>query len=119
MRTIGCGRSELETFCCVIVLPPPVGKTTYSLINKTIESAAKETQITSMRNAAMKEFSLAESTENNEELGDIRHIDVSSDGTWITPGHSSLIGVATTIGCATGKILDTGTRSKQCKSCDF
>lgn len=46
----------------------------------------------------------------------VRDIDISCDGTWMTPGHSSVIGVATTIGCATGKVLDTGTRSKQCKS---
>ena len=36
----------------------------------------------------------------------------------MTRGHSSNVGVATVIGCATGKVLDTGTRSKVCKSCD-
>lgn len=35
----------------------------------------------------------------------------------MTRGHTSNIGAATVIGMATGKVLDTGTRSKVCKSC--
>ena len=37
----------------------------------------------------------------------------------MTPGLSSTAGVATTIGCVTGKVLGVGTRSKVCKSCQF
>ena len=49
----------------------------------------------------------------------LRNTDVSSDGTWMTRGHSSNVGVATSIGCVTGKVLDTGTRrSKSCEVCE-
>ena len=43
---------------------------------------------------------------------------IFSDGTWMTRGHSSNIGAVSTIGCMTGKVIDCGTRSKVCKSCD-
>ena len=41
-----------------------------------------------------------------------------SDGTWMTRGHTSNVGAASTIGLKTGKVLGVGTRSKQCKSCE-
>ncbi|KAL8615364.1 hypothetical protein ACOMHN_023083 [Nucella lapillus] len=37
----------------------------------------------------------------------------------MTRGHSSKIGVVTAIGLETGKVLDSGTKSKVCKSCDY
>ena len=114
MRAVGGDRSELATFAGIMDLPPPVQKSSYSLINKTIEKAATETQTESMQTAAHLEYSMAMPVEGSE----FRNIDVSSDGTWMTVGHSSNVGVATTIGCTTGKVLDTGTRSKVCKSCD-
>ena len=48
-----------------------------------------------------------------------RNIDVSSDGTWMTRGHSSEVGAASVIGCETGKVLGVGTRRKVCKSCQY
>lgn len=94
-------------------LPPPVQDSSYNRINKTIRKAAQEVQEQSMSKAAQLEVLMAEGDGDG-----VRDIDISCDGTWMTPGHSSVIGVATTIGCATGKVLDSGTRSKQCKSCE-
>ena len=37
----------------------------------------------------------------------------------MTRGHSSNIGVSTVIGLKTGKVMDTGARSKLCKSCEY
>ena len=37
----------------------------------------------------------------------------------MTRGHSSKVGVATTIGMTYGKVLDTQAESKVCKSCDY
>ena len=113
MRTIGCDRTDLVRFCGVMDLPPPVHKTSYDKVKKTIENAAVEVQEQSMQDADKLEYKLANRTEDTI----LRDIDVSSDGTWMTPGHSSTVGVATTIGCVTGKVLGVGTRSKVCKSC--
>ncbi|KAL8566485.1 hypothetical protein ACOMHN_012304 [Nucella lapillus] len=68
-----------------------------------------------MKAAAKAEYDSADVIEGDE----LRDIDASSDGTWMTRGHSSKIGVATTIGMKNGKVLDTQAKSKVCKSCDY
>lgn len=115
MRCIGGDLAELETFCGVMGLPPPVRKSSHNKINKTLEQAACTVQKKSMQAAAKLEHSLAV-VEEDQVLCDI---DVSFDGTYMTRGHTSKVGVATLIGCETGKVLDTGSRSKVCKSCDY
>lgn len=114
MRCIGDDRADLQTFCGVMDLPPPVHDNTYNIINKTVQAAATTVQVDSMRRAAEEEFAQAEPIPGEI----VRNTDASSDGTWMTPGHSSKMGAATVIGCKTGRVLDTGTRSKVCKSCD-
>ena len=69
----------------------------------------------SKKQAAEAEYTRARDINNDEK----RNIDVSSDGTWMTQGHSSKVEVVTTIGMDTGKVLDTESRSKVCKSCDY
>lgn len=88
MRCIGNDRAELRTFCGVMDLPPPVQDSTYSMINKTVQAAAVTVQEDSMRRAAEEEYTQAEPIPDEV----LRNIDVSSDGTWMTPGHSSKIG---------------------------
>lgn len=66
-----------------------------------------------MDDAAIIEHCLA------EDIGDVRDIEISVDGTYMTRGHSSNVGVSTAIGLKTGKVLDTGARSKLCKSCEY
>lgn len=114
MRCTGGGRAELQTFCGVMALPPPVLKSSNHIIQKTVMKAATAVQDTSMRKAAEAEYALAEVTDTG-----IRDIDASLDGTYMTRGHTSLIGVTTAIGCVTGKVLDTGVLSKICKSCEY
>ena len=65
-----------------------------------------------MEKAGKAEFRRAEG-------GDVRDIDVSVDGTYMTRGFSSKCGVVSAIGCVTGKVIDVDTRSKVCKSCDY
>ena len=60
MRTIGCDRAELEKFCGVMDLPPPVHKSSYAFINQSIAKAAEAVQAESMTNAAKEEWELAE-----------------------------------------------------------
>ena len=113
MRSIGCDRADLQSCCGVMDLPPPVHSSTYNKINETLEKAACTVQNQSMQRAAEREYAQADRIENDE----VRDIDVSSDGSWMTPGHSSKVGIVTTIGCKTGQVVDVDTRSKVCKSC--
>lgn len=46
-----------------------------------------------------------------------RNITVSGDGTWRKRGFSSLFGVATLIGKATGKVVDAVVKSSYCQMC--
>lgn len=68
-----------------------------------------------MQAAAAQEYEQAEEVEGDEN----RDIHVSSDGTWMTVGFSSKVGVVTTIGMKNGKVIDTQAKSKVCKSCDY
>lgn len=114
MRCLGGGLAELETFCGVMNMPHPVRKTSNNKIQRTVMEAATKVQRSSMKAAAEIEHAMAECTEDP-----IRDIDVSLDGTYLTRGHTSLIGVSVAIGCVTGKVLDNDVLSKSCKSCDY
>jgi hypothetical protein len=115
MRCIGCDFGELKTFCGIMDLPPPVHKSSQKAINKTLHTAATTVQIKSMMNAADLEYSLAEEIPDTHS----RDIDASHDGTWMTPGHSSKVGVTVTVGYKTGKVIDTEALSKVCKGCEY
>ena len=91
-------------------LPKSVQNTTFTKIKSAICDATKKVQDKSMSQAAKEEFKDAEGY-------NIRSCDISCDGTWMTRGRSSKIGVTSVIGCSTGKVLDTETLSKVCKSC--
>ncbi|KAK7106360.1 hypothetical protein V1264_017625 [Littorina saxatilis] len=114
MRCVGGDRSELVTFCGIMGLPKPVASSSFSHINATIQKAACSVQKQSMEDAATIEHCLAE-----DATEEVRNIEISVDGTYMTRGHSSNIGVSTAIGVKTGKIIDTGARSKLCKSCEY
>ena len=68
-----------------------------------------------MEAAAETEYNLAEEEKNKL----IRQIEVSFDGTYMTRGHTSEVGVATLIGYETSKALDMDSKSKSCESCDY
>ena len=65
-----------------------------------------------MQAAVETEYNLAKEEKNKV----MRLIDVSFDRIYMTHGHTSKVGVATLIGCETGKALDTDSKSKSCKS---
>ena len=48
-----------------------------------------------------------------------RESGISVDGTYMTRGHFSNIGILTVIGLKIGKVIDTGARSKLCKCCEY
>ena len=55
MRIIGRDRADLQSFCGVMDLPPPVQYSTYSKINETLQKAACTAQDQSMQRAAERE----------------------------------------------------------------
>ncbi|KAK3793476.1 hypothetical protein RRG08_003315 [Elysia crispata] len=115
MRCIGGSQAELETFCGLMDLPKPVSKSSYSKIAENVQNACVAVQAKSMSKAAEEEFKLAKEIEGES----VRDIDVSVDGSWMTKGHTSNIGATSLIGCNSGKVLDTETKSKVCKSCEY
>lgn len=117
MRMIGGGLNDLKTFCGLMNLPPPVKKSSFKEIKNTIHNAVISAQDESMKRAGETEYKLSES--NFEEDTESRDIDTSVDGTYMTRGFSAKCGVVSAIGCATGKVLDIGVKSKVCKSCDY
>ncbi|GFU82095.1 uncharacterized protein TNCV_1326391 [Trichonephila clavipes] len=92
MRCIGQGLESLKTVCAVMSLPNPVEQKSYDVINNELSRVMKEVAEERMKRAAVEENS---SSPDNL-------LTVSSDGTWKTRGHSSLIGVCTVIGAETG-----------------
>ena len=122
MRCAGGDRSSLQTFCGILGLPQPVQGSSFRRINKTINEGAVKIQKKSMKKAAELEHKLADSGETLADGTELRNIDVSVDGTYMTRGqggHSSNIGASTLIGLQTGKVLDTGVKSKLCHSCQY
>ncbi|KAK3758696.1 hypothetical protein RRG08_056736 [Elysia crispata] len=117
MRCLGSGHSDLQTFCGMMNLPPLVQKGSNQHIKEIISKAVSLAEHERMRKAAGREYQFAHNDDSDSDAN--RNIDVSVDGTYMTRGHSSIVGVVTLIGCVTGKVLDTGTLSKTCKSCDY
>ncbi|KAH9504632.1 hypothetical protein Btru_062474 [Bulinus truncatus] len=89
MRCVGGGLADLETYCGLMNLPPPVEKSSYKLINSATETAVITAQSQSMNSAAKIEFNLAEVP---AEYDLCRNIDASIDGIWMTRGHTSQCG---------------------------
>jgi len=114
MWCIGADRAELQTFCGLMDMPCSVSKSMVTHFNSKVLDAASSAFEESASAAAKLEFDNVEVTES-----DVRDIDVSNDGSWMTKGHSSNIGTTSLIGLFTGKVLDSVTLSKQCKSCDY
>ena len=70
----GCDWAELSRFCGVMDLPQPVQKSSYNIINSTIEKAACSVQQQSVTDAAAAEFSLSTPIKDTK----LRNINVSS-----------------------------------------
>lgn len=126
MRAAGGGHSALKTFCGMMDLPPPVHKSSFQKIRDTVSTAVKSVQEESMKQAGIIEYKLADNppasdTEDDDVIATSSlpmNIDVSVDGTYMTRGFSSKIGVVSCIGAVSGKVLDIDVKSKVCKKCE-
>ena len=111
MRLIGRGRQALQTVCSTMDLPPPMVKSTFNNHRRAMHAAAKEIAQTSMRQAA--------DTVAAKHTAEAKPVDiaVSTDGTWMRRGHSSLYGVQSVISYDTSQVLDVDLMSKHCSQC--
>ena len=107
--------ANLELFCALMDLPPPVSKNTFTLHLKAITESAVSQAFSSMleaRGEVRKHYGA-------EGEDDIVDITVSCDGTWQRRGYTSLFGAAFIISFDTGKVLDYRVLSKHCTACKF
>ena len=111
MRLIGRGYTALKTLCTVLDMPLPMSKRTFDCHRKSVHSAAKSVCGKSMRKAAAAVLAARSDQERPEEVA------VSTDGTWMRRGHSSLYGVQSVISHNTQQIVDVEALSKSCAQC--
>ena len=113
-REIGCGRARLETFCCMMDMPPPVAAVSFRSHVTKVYQSVKERCSKSMHKAQqlVKKF--------KKDLGQAEEIvntTVSCDATWQRRGFASLFGVVFVISELTGQVLDYEFLSKTSTSC--
>lgn len=111
---IGKGYSAIEKFCMIMNIAPFSSATFAKCLKKLNDAQSIATQnILSHIHKEVKKAQVSPNTVNN--LCDIA---VSFDGTWLTRGHSSLIGVSCVIDIVTGYVVDFEVMSKVCRLCD-
>ena len=113
MRLIGRSYKALCVLSSILDMPVPMTKNTFNNHQKALAVAAALVGKASMKKAAstvLKERQ-AEAQPNN--------VSVSTDGTWMRRGHSSVYGVQTVLSWDTHQVLDVAILSKyrpQCKT---
>ncbi|GFX59663.1 uncharacterized protein TNCV_3754281 [Trichonephila clavipes] len=107
---IGKGYSAIEKFCMVMNIDP-FPSTTYGKCARRLDNAytlASENIFAEIHREIKNVY------ENGAEITDLS---VSFDGTWLTRGHTSLIGVGFVIDMLTGYVVDFEVMSKVCRHC--
>ncbi|GFW32164.1 uncharacterized protein TNCV_2601901 [Trichonephila clavipes] len=103
---IGKGYSAIEKFCMVMNIDP-FSSTTYGKCARRLDNAytlASENIFAEIHREIKNVY------ENRAEIADLS---VSFDGTWLTRGHTSLIGVGCVIDMLTGYVVDFEVMSKE------
>ncbi|GFS95079.1 uncharacterized protein TNCV_341511 [Trichonephila clavipes] len=103
---IGKGYSAIEKFCMVMNIDP-FSSTTYGKCARRLDNAytlASENIFAEIHREIKNVY------ENGAEITDLS---VSFDGTWLTRGHTSLIGVGCVIDMLTGYVVDFEVMSKE------
>lgn len=112
-RLAGIGRAGLATLCGVLNMPSPMAQKSYHRHEQCLIQAATSVAEASMVQAA-KDVRAVQEQQGMERPGDLA---VTSDGTWMRRGHTSLHGVTTVIAWPTGQVLDYEVLSKFCQQC--
>lgn len=111
--SFGKGFAALEKFCLF---------TNLHLMSSRTFNSYKEMLNTSISKSTEKHLQIVRS-EVKEAYGatedEIVDISVSFDGTWLTRGHTSQIGIGCVIDIQTGYVVDFHVMSKYCRECDY
>lgn len=111
--SVGRGYTALEKFCMLMNIHL-MSSRTFNLYKKILHSSlsrATNKQFEQIRNDIKKAY--------NEEVNGITNIAVTFDGTWLTRGHTSQIGIGCVIDMLTGYVVDFQVMSKYCKECEL
>lgn len=110
--SLGLGYSAMEKFCMHMNIHIMSSKT-FNVYKKKILTGhlhASNQLLLDVREAVKKEYG---ATDNRE----IVDIGVSYDGTWLTRGHTSNVGIGCVIDLLTGFVIDYEVMSKRCDEC--
>lgn len=114
---IGKGYNGIELFSMIMNVRP-FSKSTFFSYQKSINQATNEKikEIMETARSKVRNEHLAQNLEilETEEMIDLT---VSYDGSWMTRGHSSLLGVGCVIDVRTGYVIDFEIMSKYCHEC--
>ena len=122
IASLSMGHAELERFCGIIGLPPPVSKRAYNELLKKIKDATVKYTEEVMVDAANRLKEIIEREEPSkihiDDSGNkIADVGVTVDGTWQKRGHVSKIGVVFVMAIRTGEVLDYVVKSLSCHEC--
>ena len=113
MRVVGKGREALHKICGILDVTPLVSKHSFDTHSQHLHSAAKEVAMESMCRAGKLLV-----VEKGDGSGGPVDVAMTTDGTWMKRGYTSLYGVQTAIAWDTGKVLDVHVLSRYCKMCE-
>ena len=118
----GNGLTNLQRFCGMLDIPPPVNKSSYNDHVKDLEISSVQVAENCMSQAVLRLKSILKVKDEackDLDIGeDIFSIAVTVDGTWQKRyGYSSLHGVVFVMAVETGEVLDYETKSKVCFQC--
>ncbi|GFT20094.1 uncharacterized protein TNCV_4994641 [Trichonephila clavipes] len=109
--SFGKGYLAMEKFCMLMNMDLPSSRTFNIYIKKLCKSFVRST-VKSLNDVRSQVKSAYQSNSA------ITHIDVTFDGTWLTRGHSSQIGVGCVIDLLTGFVMDFEIMSKRWIECE-
>ena len=113
MRMIGKGREALRMFCAIMDMPEPMYGRSFQSHCSALHDAAVEVGTNSMRHHAAELLAMRQASESDHPS----HVAVSTDGTWMRRGYSSVFGAQTVIAYDTLKVADVEVLSKHCNHC--
>ncbi|GFY30171.1 uncharacterized protein TNCV_3090791 [Trichonephila clavipes] len=112
---ISGGHASVEKFCMFLNMPFMSSKT-FNEIKCYINSAyslASQTVLNYVHNSVQNAYRKLDQNGSNT----ITDIAVSFDGTWLTRGHTSQIGIGCVVNTLTGYVIDYKIMSKYCPTC--
>ena len=118
-RGIGCGQSEMQSWCGTMNMPSCVSSPAYQAIKSKLNTASKEAFEELSRTAqeaitaAYKEIGVVPDSDGVLDIG------VSYDGSWHKRGHSSHTGIGVVIDLLTGLPIDYEVLSNFCLKCQL